>query len=240
MTPPGGLTLTLADIVPVAVGANWTLKVQAAPGASVPSMAQLLPATTLNWPALGPEMVAENGMAVVPLLAKVKGVDPATPTATLPKSWLAGEMARPDAPSAKSLLIDSCPARRRTIEMSVVCPGTSCVITGCCATQLASVLEVTCAQGTGNASSLTVTAPDGKPPTVMVLLCPGVTSTSCVSVVVPVTVTSMQLTSVGTFVTSRNSCAVCGSPDEGDEDVRQPARPRPARPHASAKRRPVE
>ena len=115
-------------------------------------------------------------------------------------------------------------------------------VTGCCATQLASVPAVTWAQGTAKASSLTVTWPDGSPPTVRLLLVPGVTSKNWELVVVPVTVTSMQLTSLGASVTARISCGDCGSPDvSGDasgDGARQPVRAMPARPHVSTRNRP--
>ena len=114
-------------------------------------------------------------------------------------------------------------------------------MTGCCATQLASVPEVTWAQGTAKASSLTVTWPEGSPPTVRLLLVPGVTSKNCELVLVPVTVTSMQLTSLGASVTARISCGDGGSPDVSDDasgDVaRQPAKAIPTRAHVITTKR---
>ena len=105
--PPGGLTARVAVIAPAAVGANRTLKLQAAPGASVPRAAQLLPAATLNCAAFAPERAVVNPMLVVPLFASAKDADPTAPTDTLPKFALLGEIARPEAPSSKSLLIES-------------------------------------------------------------------------------------------------------------------------------------
>ena len=107
VTPAGALTARVADMTPAAVGANWTLKLQAAPAASVPRAAQLLPLTMLNCAALVPESAVVNTIPVVPLFARVKAADPTAPTVTLPKFWLLGEIANPEDPSSKSLLIES-------------------------------------------------------------------------------------------------------------------------------------
>src|SRR6185369_13342139 len=111
----------------------------------------------------------------------------------------AGDSANDTAgPFWKSLVMRICPAGRRTMLTSMIVPGARFTVTGISATQVGGVVAVTWLHGTPKARSSTLATPLGNPWTVMVADVPGVTSKLCFVCVDPVTVTWMQLTSIGT------------------------------------------